>query len=324
MSNDNILKPIVDGLYDGFATLFDMYGNLVYRLVEGKKYVDEDKPCEEIEIENLIKYEYIPTEEFEVNKDNNIIKYEFAEGDKEGISAYIGKGIMGDKFKLDILDGSVLIGGMTGGGKSNILNVIITSIMLTYTKNEVCFIGCDLAMADVYYFRKFKHFIGMSTTHKEFLEQINWLETKFKDRMKILNDTNCRNARSYNCKHDKKMSYIIFVIDELVILAANNDCKKRLHDVMCVGRKCGCYFIVCGQDATKDTIGRCKMNCPQIIGLQTFDETDSNTIIGKNQNLQDINVKGRCKIKNADGITEVQSYFIEEDEIEARLKHLEK
>ena len=63
------------------------------------------------------------------------------------------------------------------------------------------------------------------------------------------------------------------------------------------------------------------MNCPQVIGLRTNDKTDSNTIIGEGYNLQDMTVKGRCKVKNKDGVTEVQSYFIEEDVIDKLLKN---
>jgi hypothetical protein len=65
------------------------------------------------------------------------------------------------------------------------------------------------------------------------------------------------------------------------------------------------------------------MNCPQVIGLRTNDETDSITLIGKGYNLQDITVKGRCKIKNSDGVNEVQTFYISEEEIEASLKPFE-
>ena len=55
-----------------------------------------------------------------------------------------------------------------------------------------------------------------------------------------------------------------------------------------------------------------------------FDETDSNTLIGKGQDLQNITVKGRCKIKNSEGVTEVQTFYIDEDQIEEILKPYEK
>ena len=273
-----------------------------------------------IETDNIVKYEYMPTESFNECKIDNTIKYQFIEGEKDGLSFYLGKDLEGNDFKINILDGSLLIGGMTGAGKGNILNVLVTSLMLTYTEREVIFLGCDITQSDVYYFGNYKHFKGMSSTHSKFLEQVEWLENKFKERAKILNESNCRNVISYNKKHDKKMSYFVFVIDEVVLLTRNNKCKEKLHDIMCIGRKYGCYFVLCLQDATKDTIGKCKMNCPQVIGLKTNDETDSNTIIGKNQNLQDIKEAGRCKVKTKKGITEVQSMFIDEDEIERLLR----
>lgn len=280
----------------------------------------KDEEEKEIDIENIVKYEYMPTESFNEYKANNTIKYQFKEGEKEGLSFYLGKDLEGNDFKIDMLDGSLLIGGMTGSGKGNILNVLITSLMLTYTEREVVFLGCDVTKSDVCYFDRYKHFRGMSSTCAKFLEQAEWLENKFKERAEILNESNCRNVISYNKKHDKKMSYFIFVIDEVVLLTRDNKCKNKLHDIMCIGRKYGCYFILCLQDATKDTIGKCKMNCPQVIGLKTNDETDSSTIIGKNHNLQEIKVAGRCKVKSKNGVVEVQSYFIDEDTIDELLR----
>ena len=293
----------------------------IYKIIKNSKDTKE-----ETQIENIIKYEYYPVEMHDILEDKNIIRYQYIEGEKEGLNFYLGNNVNAEvgedeKVKIDLLDGSILIGGMTGTGKSNILNVLITSLMLTYTKNEVCFLGSDLACSDVFYFNKYKHFIGVTKTHQGFLDQVKWLEEQYKQRAKILNEANCRNVISYNKKHNKKISYIVFVIDEVVLLTANEKCKKKLHEIMCVGRKYGCYFVLCLQDATKDTIGKCKMNCPQVIGLKTNDETDSNTVIGKNHNLQDITIVGRCKIRNKDGVKEVQSYYIDEDEIEELLKH---
>ena len=291
----------------------------IYKTLKNSK----DSEDKEVIVENISKYEYYPVGISDILEDKNIIRYQYTEGEKDGVSFYLGNDVNneGEKVKIDILDGSILIGGMTGAGKSNILNVLITSLMLTYTPNEVSFLGCDLADADVSYFYKYKHFINMSTTDNGFLEQVNWFRKKYKERMKILKEANCRNVVNYNKKNDKKMTYFVFVIDEVVLLSVNEKCKKELHQIMSHGRKAGFYFILCMQDATKDSIGKCKMNCPQIIGLRTNDETDSNTIIGKNHNLQDINIVGRCKIRNKNGVTEVQSFYIDEDEMERLLKH---
>ena len=193
---------------------------------------------------------------------------------------------------------------------------------MTYTTNEVVLGGCDYAESDVYFFRKYKHFsnIGVSSSKEGFLMQIEYLRNEMNRRAKVLDRYNCRNVVNYNKKNDIKMPYIVFIVDELVQLTFDKKCKDELHMIMSKCRKYGIYFILGAQDATKDTIGRCKMNCPQVVGFRTFDETDSATLLGKDQNLQDIKGPGVCKIKNKNGITETKIMYIDEDEIESILK----
>lgn len=318
-----MFKPLIDALFDAVPVAWDMYSNFIYRLVTGRKFEDTIEVLEGdiMEVENIVKYEYIPTEEIkDISKEMNVIKFIFIEGEKEGIKACIGYDIEGNLKSFDMLEGHTMVGGASRWGKSSFLNVFITNITKTYTRNEVCFLGCDYKKADVYYFRNYNNFLGMSTNKKEFMDQMKWLEKEMNKRADILDEANCRNVINYNKKHDLKMSYIIVVIDELVQVVSDKDCKDKLHLIMSKCASYGIYFLLATQDCTKETIGRCKMNCSQIIGFHTFDQTDSDTLIGKGYDLQDINVKGRCKIKNSEGIVETQIFYLEEDEIEEMLK----
>lgn len=318
-----MFKPLIDALFDAVPVAWDMYSNFIYRLVTGRKFEDTIEVLEGdiMEVENIVKYEYIPTEEIkDISKEMNVIKFIFIEGEKEGIKACIGYDIEGNLKSFDMLEGHTMVGGASRWGKSSFLNVFITNITKTYTRNEVCFLGCDYKKADVYYFRNYNNFLGMSTNKKEFMDQMKWLEKEMSKRADILDEANCRNVINYNKKHDTKISYIIVVIDELIQVVSDKDCKDKLHLIMSKCASYGIYFLLATQDCTKETIGRCKMNCSQIIGFHTFDQTDSDTLIGKGYNLQDINVKGRCKIKNSEGIVETQIFYLEEDEIEEMLK----
>lgn len=318
-----MFKPLIDALFDAVPVAWDMYSNFIYRLVTGRKFEDTIEVLEGdiMEVENIVKYEYIPTEEIkDMSKEMNVIKFIFIEGEKEGIKACIGYDIEGNLKSFDILEGHTIVGGASRWGKSSFLNVFITNITKTYTRNEVCFLGCDYKKADVYYFRNYNNFLGMSTNKKEFMAQIKWLEKEMNKRADILDEANCRNVINYNKKYDKKMSYIIFVIDELIQVVSDKDCKDILHTIMSKCASYGIYFLLATQDCTKEIIGRCKMNCSQIIGFHTFDQTDSDTLIGKGYNLQDINVKGRCKIKNSEGIVETQIFYLDEDKMDEVLK----
>ena len=281
---------------------------------------DEKNRKNEIDIENIVKYEYHPVDNFEQIGLKDKIIFTYTEGEKEGVQAFIGYDLDNNLKSFDMLEGHTIVGGASRWGKSSFLNVFITNITKTYTRNEVCFLGCDYKKADVYYFRNYNNFLGMSTNKEEFIGQMKWLEKEMNKRADILDKVNCRNVINYNKKYDKKMSYIIFVIDELIQVVCDKDCKDILHKVMSRCASYGIYFLLATQDCTKETIGRCKMNCSQIVGFHTFDQTDSDTLIGKGYDLQDINVKGRCKIKNSEGVVETQIFYLDEDKIEELLK----
>lgn len=305
---------LIEGLLVGAIGGFLAYASKI--VYEANKSNDEV-----VEIENIVKYEYIPVGEWEdIEMELNKVKYTFIEGEKEGVKAFIGYDLEGDLKNFDMLEGHTMVGGASRWGKSSFLNVFITNITKTYTRNEVCFLGCDYKKADVYYFRNYNNFLGMSTNKKEFMDQMKWLEKEMSKRADILDEANCRNVINYNKKHDLKMSYIIVVIDELIQVASDKDCKDKLHLIMSKCASYGIYFLLATQDCAKETIGRCKMNCSQIVGFHTFDQTDSDTLIGKGYNLQDINVKGRCKIKNSEGIVETQIFYLEEEKIDEMLK----
>lgn len=313
---------MINSLKELGLVAFDKWGNFLYRIIEGHKYGEEPN----IEIDNVYRYKFIPVEGFvskEVTKEN--VKYRYIEGDKEGIKACVGYDMEGNEVWFDMLNSHVLIGGASRWGKSSFLNVFITSVMLNYTCNEVKFLGCDYKMSDIYYYRKFKHFENgmVSTNKKEFLAQIKAIEKEITLRSKILEESNCRNVIKYNKVSKNKLSYIIFVIDEVPQLVRDNECREVLHSMMQKSASYGIYFMLATQDCTKDTIGKCKMNCSQTVAFHTRDETDSNTLAGKGYNLQDINMKGRCLLDNGEhGFIETQIFKLDEEEIEERLKHL--
>ena len=294
------------------------YKNIYVKVLytEKKNVLDSN-----IETDNVIKFDYMPTVKFEKNINLDKVKFTFTEGEKKGVSAFVGYDMNENLKVFDILEGHTMVGGASRWGKSSFLNVFITNLMLTYTEREVIFAGCDFKRSDIYYFRKYKHFLGgVSTNKNEFINQINVLEKEMLKRSEILDKFNCRNAISYNEKYDKKMPYIIFIVDELVQLTVDKECKDKLHAIMSKCASYGIYFILASQDFTKDTIGKCKMNCSQVVGFHTLDETDSTTLIGKGYDLQDINIKGRCKIRNSEGVDETQIFYLDEDKIEELLK----
>lgn len=335
MSSNNILEPLVDSLIGATGLLFkaaymgfDTLGNIMYRIIEGKPFETSTEELEEgVVIDNIVKYKFIPVDSFiNINKNNKLIRYEYIEGEKEGVKACIGCDMEGNYKWLDMLDGHLLVGGATDWGKSSVINVFLTSIMQNYTTNEVILGGCDPKASDIYYFRQFKHFesVGVSTDIDGFIKQMGALKREMDRRAEILENANCRNVKKYNEVSEDKLPYIVFIIDELPQIMANEKCKKELHLIMAKARSYGAYFILITQDGTKESIGKCKMNCNQVIGFHTKDATDSNTLINDDR-LYKIKDKGRCYFTNGkEDFVETQIFFIEEEEMEDILSKYKK
>ena len=159
-----LFRPLINALFDTVPVVWDAYSNAVYRLVTGVKFKDvvEIKEDDEIKIDNICKYEYIPTENFDISRIGKVITFEFTEGEKEGLRANIGYSLDGSLKVFDMLEGHAMVGGASRWGKSSFLNVFITNIMLTYTPNEVIFAGCDFKKSDIYYFEIVKRFLDVN------------------------------------------------------------------------------------------------------------------------------------------------------------------
>ena len=336
---ENALQPLVSGLVEVAPTVwkhskrigrywlmlpFDC-SKILFDIATGRyEYVTDEKELslkDQLEINNVVKYKYFPLDELERSFINpKFIRYDYVEGDKDGVKACVGCNMEGNPKWFDMLNGHTLVGGASRWGKSSFLNVFITYILLTYTEREVAFMGCDFKKSDIYYFRKFKHFRReIATNTSEFLQHMDKLEKEMNKRAEILDKANCRNVINYNKNNSEKLSYIIYVIDELPLLTSNQDCRDKLRLTMGQCASYGIYFILATQDSTKESIGKCKMNVSQIVGFHTKDETDSKTLINKDI-LKDITVKGRCFIDSGAEMEEAQIFFLEEDEIEELLK----
>lgn len=322
--NNKALEGIVGVLfgatyiaYKSVSKVYDIWGNAIYRLVEGKPYEEHIEAVTPVSI----KYDFIPLEELE---SKSCIDYEYMEGNKEGLKVCVGYDVENNNpVWVDMTESHLLVAGASRWGKSNILNVIITGLMLTYTPNEVKFILCDYKNADMKQFERYKHALGSVATNKEELSShFSFIKREMNKRSKILADADCLNIIRYNKKFEKKMTYIIFIIDELVQVTTDKNISKELHEIMSKCASYGIYFIIASQDCAKETIGRCKINISHTIGLHTRDKTDSDLII-KNGNLEDIKVKGRAKYDCGD-LTEFQSFYISEEQIKSLLELFEK
>ncbi|RQV92571.1 MAG: DNA translocase FtsK [Calditrichaeota bacterium] len=152
---------------------------------------------------------------------------------------------MNDKGKILTFDLMKLthtfIAGMQGGGKSNLLNVIIQSLM--YFNDNIFYIMCDFkGGVELSQYEKFKNTILVEDL-KDLNEIIDKIIEEMDERYKKLKASRVKKIKQYNDLNKKNpMPYIVFIIDEMsdIKLSLNSESiEKKLTIILNKGRASG-------------------------------------------------------------------------------------
>ena len=169
---------------------------------------------------------------------------------------------------------NILIAGMTGSGKSVLLNGIINSILYEDV-NKHQMVLCDVKMVEFSRYENTKHCIECATTPLEveqalrgIINMINYRLTKMKDMgLKLWEGT-----------------IVHLIIDELAdLMLTNKKASTYLQRICQIGRAAGVQVIVATQCPLASVIPtRIKVNFPILIGLHTATAQHSRNILEVN------------------------------------------
>jgi len=118
-----------------------------------------------------------------------------------------------EMIDLNELD-NILVLGTTGGGKSVLLNEIVASIILNYTKDEVKFVTIDSSIVELSSFNGIPHYIKNA---------ISDMEVASKELELVLKEIERR-------KNNPVSEHLILIIDDLYDLAYNQE--KYIHNLL--------------------------------------------------------------------------------------------
>ena len=204
----------------------------------------------------------------------------------------IGKDIVGNSISYDLAKGPhYLIAGATGSGKSVALHVMIVSLLMRYSPEELKLVLVDPKSVE---FRKYEHIPHLLvdeivTEPKRALTLLNWAYEETNRRNEMF--TECggmiSNIDDYNTQiaNDKiaKLPRIVFVIDELADLmeACKKDLEEKIRRIAAKSRSAGIHLVLATQRPSVDVItGTIKANLPSRIALKVMNFADSQTILG--------------------------------------------
>jgi len=215
---------------------------------------------------------------------------------------YLGKLIVVDLVSLPHL----LVAGSTGGGKSTLLNSIITSLILNYKPADVELVLCDIKEGvEFTKFQKAPHLRSNIATSIDLAHiRLDELIDEMTRRLKTFAQTSTDNIIEYNSTRQgsaARLPYIALIIDEIADMLSDRrkieedepspDGKPRyalagkiasgkLAKLAAKARASGIHIIVATQRPSAKLLeGDIKANFPARLSFRLSSQTDSRVVL---------------------------------------------
>lgn len=187
----------------------------------------------------------------------------------------------------------LLIAGATGSGKSICMNVIIATLLLNRTPDELRLVLVDPKMVEMTEYNGIPHLLAPVVTDMEkVIGILRWAVTEMERRYTLFMRSGVRNIEAYH-KRSKELGphleklpenipYIVIIIDELadLMMTAPDDVETALVRLAQKARATGMHLILATQRPSVNVItGLIKANFPARIAFAVTSQIDSRVIL---------------------------------------------
>lgn len=213
-----------------------------------------------------------------------------------------------------------LIAGATGWGKSIFTKNLILQIVNNFpsAEFELFDFKAGIELGDFKDLKQTKSFIIRPHQAED---EINRIYDEIEDRFATITATNSRDWVAYNKKSCNKMTPKFIVIEEFTILLdQSKEMSVTLTKALAIARAVGVFFVFTSQRFDAKIIdSKIKANIDNRVCFHTADGTNSKVILDTT-GAEKLNTVGRCLISIAGVISEGQTPYVKENDVE---KHIE-
>lgn len=221
-----------------------------------------------------------------------------------------------------------LVGGSSGGGKSNIINHIICSLMRYSEADELKFILIDLKQMEFGFYENAPHLLRPVVFEAE--EAVEVLEGLVKEvqRRANLMRNRAKELSAWNKQYPaNKLPRLVVIIDEFaeLMLASGNDVSKEIERLTTritnLGRAVGIHVILATQrPAVKVIPNAIKINMPLIVSARVPNYHQSNVILGSGEAASLPMLPGRMIYLSGSTMQTIQTPYISDDDVIASVR----
>jgi len=203
----------------------------------------------------------------------------------------LGKTTSGKPYVTDLAKlPHLLIAGATGSGKSVCMNVLVTSLIYRLHPHHIRFIMVDPKMLELSIYAGIPHLGRPVITNPKRAEKVLAdAVVEMEARYRKLANASVRNIEDYNKRQesdDKKLPYIVIMVDELAdLLMSTSSAKTELliTRLAQMARAVGIHLVLATQRPSVDVItGLIKANFPARLAFAVSSKVDSRTILDAN------------------------------------------
>ncbi len=211
-----------------------------------------------------------------------------------GLMFALGKDLVGKPIMDDLSKGPhYLVAGATGSGKSVCLNLMIVSLIMRYSPEDLRLILVDPKGVEFVNYEHIPHLMidEIITEPKKALAVLSWAYTEMERRFAVFRENGAGlvvDIDSYNkevaSKTVPKMPRIVIIIDELADLmeTCKKDLESRIRAIAQKARAAGIHLVLATQRPSVDIItGTIKANLPSRIAFKVMNFNDSQTILSE-------------------------------------------
>ena len=256
---------------------------------------------------------------------NNIGEAE-SNSNEPGLFVTLGQTEEKDFFVRNLAQTShILIAGPTGSGKTCFIQSILALLVDRYSSDYLKLIIYDAKAIDYNVFNGLPHLlIPVINDAKKCSGMFGWISNEVDKRYKMFSDANSRSIEQYNKNQEKKLPYIIAVIDGLdeVMLTERENIDSAISHIAQKARAAGIIMILSSSHPSAKVVTTAiKSNILCRVAFHTVSKLDSRLILDEN-GAENLSTPGEIIYKDQLSQDKLKSTYIPQDEIDQILINL--
>jgi S-DNA-T family DNA segregation ATPase FtsK/SpoIIIE len=239
-----------------------------------------------------------------------------------GLSAPLGEDQQGNPVAMNFSDNNsphLLIGGTTGSGKSEALNILLFGLVKFYSPEDLKLILVDPKGTELEKFSEIPHLLHpIGIDDVEALDLLKIAVGEMQARYEKIRSTRSRTIAEFNSKvpKEEQLPRWLIVLDEYGDLTQDPNSKKLIeHELIRIAQKAraaGIHVVIATQKPSADVIStNLRSNLPAQLSLRVKSATESRVIMDQG-GAEMLNGNGDAYFKLGGSVTRVQCGLVSE------------